>query len=83
MNSISNIAFYCCGVRMLDARNRRSVCKDIYTDRFMDERGMKIFEPFRTEKMPNISNITRCRIIDDYVSIELKNNHGMNTITTG
>lgn len=83
MNPISNTAFYCCGIRMMDAKKKRSVCKDIFAERFMDERGMKIFEPFRSEKMPNISNITRCRIIDDYLSIELKKNQSMNVITIG
>ena len=83
MNPISNTAFYCCGVRMEDAKRDRSVCNDIYAERFMDERGMNIYEPFRAEKMPNISNITRCRIIDDYVSIELKNSNSANIITIG
>ncbi|MFT5425368.1 MAG: methyltransferase (TIGR00027 family) [Gammaproteobacteria bacterium] len=83
MNPISNTAFYCCGVRMEDAKRKRSVCNDIYAERFMDERGRNIYEPFKAEKMPNISNITRCRIIDDYVSIELKNNSSINIITIG
>ncbi|MDH3900108.1 MAG: class I SAM-dependent methyltransferase [Gammaproteobacteria bacterium] len=83
MNPISNTAFYCCGVRMDDAKRNQPVCNDVYADRFMDERGMKIYEPFRSEKMPNISNITRCRIIDDYVSIELTDNNSVNIITIG
>jgi O-methyltransferase involved in polyketide biosynthesis len=68
---------------MDDAKRDRSVCNDVYADRFMDERGRKIYEPFRSEKMPNISNITRCRIIDDYVSIELTDNNSVNIITIG
>jgi O-methyltransferase involved in polyketide biosynthesis len=68
---------------MDDAKRNRSVCNDVYAHRFMDERGMKIYEPFRSEKMPNISNITRCRIIDDYVSIELTDNNSVNIITIG
>ena len=83
MNPISDTAFYCCGVRMEDAKRNRSICNDIYAERFMDERGRKIFEPFRAEKMANISNITRCRIIDDYVSLELKNTNSVNIITIG
>jgi methyltransferase (TIGR00027 family) len=83
MNPVSNTAFYCCGVRMLDAEKKKSVCRDIYAERFMDEKGRQIFEPFRSEKMPNISNITRCRIIDDYLSNELKRNRNMNIITIG
>ncbi len=83
MNPISNTVFYCCGVRMKDDKRNRSVCNDIYAEQFMDERGWNIYEPFRAEKMPNISNITRCRIIDDYVSIELKNFNSINIITIG
>lgn len=83
MKPISNTAFYCCGVRMEDAKKNRSVCNDIYAERFMDERGRDIYEPFITNKMPNISNIVRCRIIDDYVSVELKNANSVNIITIG
>lgn len=83
MNQISNTAFYCCGIRMDDAKRKRSVCKDDYAVRFMDERGMNIYEPFRSEKMPNILNVTRCRIIDDYVLNELKNTNDATVITIG
>ena len=62
MNTISNTAWYCCGVRMEEAERKKSVCNDYYAKRFMDEKGMKIFEPFKSETMPNISNITRCRV---------------------
>lgn len=83
MNPISNTAFYCCGVRMDDAKRERSVCNDLYAERFMDERGFSIYEPFRSEKMPNLSNVTRCRIIDDYVSSELKSSGNVNIVTIG
>jgi methyltransferase (TIGR00027 family) len=83
MNPVSNTAFYCCGIRMEDARKKRSVCKDVFAERFMDERGRQIFEPFKTEKMPNISNIARCRLIDDYVKAELSKNDKLTIITIG
>jgi methyltransferase (TIGR00027 family) len=67
MNPISNTAYYCCGVRMLDAEHPNSLCLDIYAKRFMDARGLQIFEPFSTEKMPNISNIVRCYLIDEAI----------------
>ena len=57
MNPISNTAYYCCGVRMDDAERTPSVCNDRYARRFMDEQGLRIFEPFRGETLPNISNI--------------------------
>lgn len=71
MNPISNTAFYCCGVRMLDAEHPRSLCNDVFAKRFMDERGMLIFEPFKTENMPNISNTVRCHILDEAVRSQL------------
>lgn len=83
MNPVSNTAFYCCGIRMEDARRKNPVCNDIFAERFMDERGMLIFEPFKFEKMPNISNISRCRIIDDYVRAELSVNDKLTIITIG
>ncbi|MES9945130.1 MAG: class I SAM-dependent methyltransferase [Candidatus Thiodiazotropha sp.] len=83
MNTISNTAYYCCGIRMEDARKNRSICKDVYAERFMDERGKQIFEPFKSEKMPNISNIVRCRLIDDYLATELAENNKLTIITVG
>lgn len=71
MNPISNTAFYCCGVRMLDSEHPRSLCNDIFAKRFMDERGMQIFEPFISETIPNISNTVRCHIIDESIHSQL------------
>ena len=71
MNPISNTAYYCCGVRMLDAAHPRSLCNDHFAKRFLDARGMQIFEPFRSEKMPNISNTVRCYIIDEAIRSQL------------
>ncbi len=83
MNSVSNTAYYCCGVRMEDANRVRPVCNDVYAERFMDEKGRRIFEPFKTEKMPNISNITRCRLIDDHLQAELAENGQLTIINIG
>lgn len=83
MNTISNTAFYCCGVRMEDAERKNSVCNDHYARLFMDDRAMKIYEPFKSETRPNISNITRCRIIDDTVSGELAKNKNTLVVTIG
>ena len=68
---------------MDDAERTHSVCNDIYAKRFMDEGGMKIYEPFRSEKIPNISNLARCRIIDDYLRDEIKKNDSTEIITIG
>ena len=56
---------------MLDAEHPRSLCNDQFAKRFMDERGMQIFAPFRSETMPNISNTVRCHIIDEAIRSQL------------
>jgi O-methyltransferase involved in polyketide biosynthesis len=68
---------------MEDAERKSPVCNDQYAKIFMDERGMKIFGPFKSEIMPNISNITRCRIIDDIISSELGKNKNTLVVTIG
>ena len=83
MNPISNTAYYCCGVRMEDADRKPSLCNDHFARRFMDERGLRIYQPFRTEKLPNISNVVRCRIIDDFVRDELGKDPGTRVLTIG
>ncbi len=83
MNSISNTAFYCCGVRMEDAERPFSMCSDTYAKRFMDARGRQIFEPFRSEKMPNISNIARCRIIDELLTDAIRTHAEVRIISVG
>jgi methyltransferase (TIGR00027 family) len=83
MNPISNTAYYCCGVRMEDAARKKSVCNDIYAKRFMDARAMEIFAPFKSERMPNITSITRCRIIDDLIAEEIRSNDSTYIFTIG
>jgi methyltransferase (TIGR00027 family) len=83
MNPISNTAYYCCGVRMEDAERTRSICNDRYARRFMNEHGLRVYEPFRSETLPNVSNIVRCRIIDEYVQRELDVHAGARVVTIG
>lgn len=83
INTISNTAFYCCGIRMEDAQRKKPVCNDQFAKRFMDEKALEIFEPFRSETMANISNVTRCRIIDDILRDEITKNVNTSVITIG
>ncbi len=83
MNTVSNTAYYCCGIRMEDANKEHSVCNDVYAERFMDETGRQIFAPFRSETMPNISNITRCRLIDEFLTAELNQDNRLNIVSIG
>ena len=68
---------------MLDAEHPRSLCHDIFAKRFMDERGMQIFAPFRTETLPNISNTVRCHIIDEAIRSQLITHPDSLIITVG
>jgi methyltransferase (TIGR00027 family) len=83
MNPVSNTAYYCCGVRMDDAERTPSVCDDRYARRFMNAHGLSIFEPFRSETLPNISNIVRCRIVDEFVQREIDTHAGARVVTIG
>lgn len=71
MKPISKTAFYCTGVRALDARSPRPICGDVYAERFMDEEAWRIFEPFRGFRAPNASNAARHRILDDLLRARL------------
>jgi methyltransferase (TIGR00027 family) len=65
MKPVSKTAYYCCGVRALDAMSARPVCGDQYAGRFMTTEAWGLFEPFRGLGAPNASNIARHRLIDD------------------
>lgn len=71
MKPVSKTAFYCTGVRALDARKPNPACGDQYAERFMDATAWQVFEPFRRFLGPNISNATRHRIIDDLLRTRL------------
>jgi len=83
LNTVSNTAYYCCGVRMDDTNRKRPVVGDRYAHRFMDRQGLEIYAPFRSETMPNISNISRCRIIDDWVAAALDASASTTIVTIG
>jgi methyltransferase (TIGR00027 family) len=67
MKPISKTAYYCTGVRMLDAASPDPVCNDQYAKLFMDSAALAIFERFKGLTGPNEGNIMRHWIIDDRV----------------
>ena len=83
MKPVSRTAFYCTGVRALDARKPRPACGDQYAERFMDDEAWKVFEPFRRLTGPNISNATRHRIIDDLLRDRLADHHDLRRVIVG
>lgn len=74
MKPVSSTAFYCTGVRAVDARRAQPICGDQYAERFMNDEAWKIFEPFRQFTGPLISNASRARIIDDLLRERLAAN---------
>ena len=72
MNPISDTAYYCCGVRMHDAQLPNSLCNDHFAQRFMEGYGNRVFEPFKSERLSNLSCATRCSIVDGMVRSALQ-----------
>lgn len=83
MKPVSRTAFYCTGVRALDARKANPACGDRYAERFMDAEAWKTFEPFRRFTGPNASNATRHRIIDDLLRARLAANPALRVAIIG
>jgi methyltransferase (TIGR00027 family) len=71
LNPVSRTAYYCCGVRALDAAAARPLCGDRFAERFMTPEAWAIFDPFRDLREPNASNVVRHRMIDDLLVGEL------------
>lgn len=67
VNPITNMAFYCCGVRMEDAAAEQPICADTFAHMFMCDYGMRIFNLFKEEENSNASMLVRHRIIDDFL----------------
>ena len=83
MKPISNTAFYCCGIRMRDAESRHPVCGDRFARLFMNEHGMEIYNRFRSERGPNVSNVARARYIDDLLRARLAANPSLQVVLIG
>lgn len=71
MKPISKTAFYCTGVRALDARQASPIVDDRFAERFLDDEGWRIFAPFRRFTAPNASNAIRHRILDELLRARL------------
>ncbi len=83
MKPISDMAFYCCGVRMQDAASAHPVCGDRYAERFMSDYGKSIYEFFRDEKNSNASILVRHRIIDELLQEQLRVRRNCSIVTIG
>ena len=83
MKPISNMAFYCCGVRMQDAALESPVCGDVYAKLFMNDYGRRIYDKFKEETISNASIIVRHRIIDEVLRHLLLSRPNLCLVTIG
>lgn len=70
-NPVSKTAYYCAGVRMLDARSSAPLVNDRWAEQFMGEEGRATFELFEKFRNPNGSNIARHYVIDQIARRQL------------
>lgn len=82
-NPVSKTAYYCTGVRMLDAQAPDSLLHDTWAERFMDADGLAFFDQFRTATIPNRSNAVRHYIIDEILRQRLAANPGRRIVLLG
>ena len=71
LRPVSETAYYCCGVRALDAAAAAPVCGDRLAERFMTPAAWALFEPFRELEAPNATNVARHRMIDDLLRAQI------------
>jgi methyltransferase (TIGR00027 family) len=82
-NPVSLTAFYTCGIRMLDAAAGTPIVGDRYARHFMCDEGMKVLDRFRGLHYPNTGNLTRHRIIDEYLQHALRGDPAANVLLIG
>jgi methyltransferase (TIGR00027 family) len=83
MDPIAKTAYYCCGVRMLDAQSAHPVCNDHLAERFMDEPARALFQRFAHFRGPNMTNAARHRMIDDLLRERLAANPALRVVLIG
>jgi methyltransferase (TIGR00027 family) len=83
MRPVSRTAYYCCGVRALDAASPAPILDDQFAARFMTPEAWAIFEPFRPLAEPNASNVVRHRIIDDLLRTTIQSRADADVVIIG
>src|SRR6185436_124907 len=83
MKPVSKTAYYCCGVRMLDAESPQPLIGDNYAKLLLGKEGREYWEEFKQFKAPNASNTVRHYIIDNHVKKILSQEPGATVILIG
>ena len=71
MKPVSRTAFYCAGIRAWDASRARPICGDQLAARCMTPAGAAFLEAFAPMRLANAISVTRHRVIDDLLRLEL------------
>ncbi len=83
MKPVSKTAYYTAGARMIDASCSNTICGDSYAELFINDEGRVILKKFGKNKIKTQNIAHRHRIIDDYLSKQLKTNPNTNIIIIG
>ncbi len=83
MPPVSDTAFFCCGIRELDAASEFPICNDVYAQNFMTDAGRKAFQKYKPSYFAKGLNFARPKIIDDIVSARIRENPKLKIILIG
>jgi len=83
MDAIAKTAYYCCGARSADAASAKPICGDHLAQRFMNAEARLVFARFSDLAYPNACNVTRARIIDDWLRERLKADRDLRIVLIG
>jgi len=83
MPPVSDTAFFCCGIRELDAASQYPICNDVYAKNFMTEEGRKAFKKYQPGYFARGLNFARPKIIDNKIAAYIKENPKLKIILIG
>lgn len=83
MKPVSKTAYYCAGVRMLDAESPNPLIGDSYARPLLGEEGLKYWQEFKDFKAPIASNRARHYLIEEAVKKILHEEPGSTVILIG
>ena len=83
MSPISETAFFCCGIRELDAESRYPICNDVYAKNFMTAEGRRAFEKYAPGYFTRGLNYARPKIVDNLVVARIRENPSLKIILIG
>lgn len=83
MKPVSKTAYYCCGIRMMDADSPKPLVNDVYARTLMGDEGLQYWETYQKFKTPNGASLARIFLIDNWIKTELTKNPDSNILLIG